>query len=99
MWRGASLAEMVARCGLEERTLLRRFRKATGQTPLDYCRQIRIARAREALESSAAALGASVVYKPVADQESAGVHDTLRLATAYRDVMESAARAQARRRA
>lgn len=57
------------------------------------------ARAREALESSAAALGASVVYKPVADQESAGVHDTLRLATAYRDVMESAARAQARRRA
>ena len=36
---------------------------------------------------------------PVADQESAGVHDTLRLATAYRDVMESAARAQARRRA
>lgn len=50
--RGAGLAEMVARCGLEERTLLRRFRKATGQTPLDYCRQIRIARAREALELS-----------------------------------------------
>lgn len=53
--------------------------------------------AREGLEESAAALGAEVVYKQVADPDTPGVHDTLRLATAYRDVMERA-RAHRRRR-
>lgn len=49
-------------------------------------------RALHALETSAAALGAEVVYKHVADPDTAGVHDTLRLATAYRDVMERSSR-------
>lgn len=46
----------------------------------------------QALEDAAAALGAQVVFKEVADTDAPGVHDTLRLATAYRDVMERHAR-------
>jgi len=37
---------------LEERTFLRRFQKATGLRPTEYAQQIRIAKAREALELS-----------------------------------------------
>ncbi len=44
-----ALAEMA---GMEERTFLRRFRKATGFRPTEYAQQIRIAKAREALERS-----------------------------------------------
>lgn len=43
---------LAKRAGLEERTFLRRFRKATGLRPTEYAQQIRIARAREALELS-----------------------------------------------
>ena len=45
----AVLAEIAA---LEPRTFLRRFRKATGLKPTEYAQQIRIAKAREALEYS-----------------------------------------------
>ncbi len=45
----ATLAEIA---GLEPRTFLRRFRKATGINPTEYAQQIRIAKAREALEFS-----------------------------------------------
>jgi len=48
--RGVSLAAMAAAAGLERRTLLRRFASATGMTPIEYCRAVRIARARELLE-------------------------------------------------
>jgi transcriptional regulator GlxA family with amidase domain len=41
---------LAARAGLEERTFLRRFKKATGLRPTEYVQQIRIAKAREALE-------------------------------------------------
>jgi transcriptional regulator GlxA family with amidase domain len=44
--RGASLASMAAAAGLERRTFLRRFVRATGMTPIEYCRAARIARAR-----------------------------------------------------
>ena len=47
-----TLAELAARAGLEKRTLQRRFVAATGMTPAEYCRQVRIARARELLEAS-----------------------------------------------
>jgi transcriptional regulator GlxA family with amidase domain len=50
--RDASLAHMAAEARLEKRTFLRRFAKATGLTPADYCRQVRVARARELLEHS-----------------------------------------------
>lgn len=41
---------MAARAGLEERTFLRRFQKATGLRPTEYCQQLRVGRAREMLE-------------------------------------------------
>ncbi len=41
---------LAARAGLEERTFLRRFKKATGLRPTEYIQQVRIAKAREALE-------------------------------------------------
>ena len=43
---------LAARAGLEERTFQRRFRKATGLRPSEYAQQIRIMRARAALEES-----------------------------------------------
>jgi len=45
-----SLASMAAAAGLERRTFLRRFANATRMTPIEYCRAVRIARARELLE-------------------------------------------------
>ncbi|ODN72251.1 GlxA family transcriptional regulator [Methylobrevis pamukkalensis] len=45
-----AIALLAGRAGMEERTFLRRFRKATGLRPTDYAQQIRMARAREALE-------------------------------------------------
>ena len=45
-----SLTSMAAAAGLERRTFLRRFARATGMTPIEYCRAVRIARARELLE-------------------------------------------------
>lgn len=49
--QGISLASLAAVARLERRTFLRRFRNATGMTPIEYCRAIRIARAREVLEA------------------------------------------------
>src|SRR6478735_7001520 len=48
--RGVSLAAMATAAGQERRTLLRRFASATGMTPIEYCRRVRTARARELLE-------------------------------------------------
>ncbi len=45
-----SLAAMAGLCGLETRTLLRRFRRATGLKPLEYCQHLRVGKAREMLE-------------------------------------------------
>ncbi|TCR70191.1 AraC family transcriptional regulator with amidase-like domain [Bosea sp. BK604] len=47
-----TVPELAKRAGLEERTFLRRFRKATGLRSTEYAQQIRIAKAREALELS-----------------------------------------------
>ncbi|MAM76455.1 GlxA family transcriptional regulator [uncultured Tistrella sp.] len=51
--REVRLPDLAARAGLEERTFLRRFRKATGLRPVEYCQHLRITRARERLERSA----------------------------------------------
>jgi transcriptional regulator GlxA family with amidase domain len=67
--RGVSLAAMAAAAGLERRTLLRRFARATGMTPINYCRAVRIARARELLEggdTSQKQIAQSLGYKDVA---------------------------------
>jgi transcriptional regulator GlxA family with amidase domain len=48
--REVSVAALAQRAGLEERTLLRRFKQATGLRPTEYAQQVRIAKARGALE-------------------------------------------------
>lgn len=50
--RDHAVPALAAQAGLEPRTFLRRFRRATGLRPTDYAQQIRIARARDALELS-----------------------------------------------
>ncbi len=45
-----ALATLAAQARLEERTLLRRFRKATGMTTTDYCQRLRVGKARELLQ-------------------------------------------------
>jgi transcriptional regulator GlxA family with amidase domain len=50
--RRVSLTSMAAKAKLEKRTFLRRFTNATGLTPLEYCRRVRVGRARELLEFS-----------------------------------------------
>lgn len=45
-----SIPDLAARAGLEERTFLRRFQKATGLNPKAYAQRLRIAKARGALE-------------------------------------------------
>ncbi len=44
--------EMVSRSGSSRRTLERRFRKATGHTPISYVQNLRIAAARRRLEQT-----------------------------------------------
>lgn len=48
--RDHSVPALAAQAGLEARTFLRRFKKATGLRPTEYAQQVRIAKAREALE-------------------------------------------------
>lgn len=45
-----SMAELHALAGMTERTFLRRFKAATGYRPNEYLQQVRVAKAREALE-------------------------------------------------
>jgi transcriptional regulator GlxA family with amidase domain len=44
------ISEMAAIVGLEWRTFLRRFQKATGLKPTEYCQRLRVGKAREMLE-------------------------------------------------
>lgn len=48
----APVAAMAERSGLRERSLLRRFRKATGQSPVDYVQTLRIEEAKQMLETT-----------------------------------------------
>jgi transcriptional regulator GlxA family with amidase domain len=60
-----SVAELAARAGLTSRTFLRRFSRATGLRPTEYLQQIRIMKARDALELTnqpVDAIGWSVGY-------------------------------------
>ncbi|WP_312980843.1 GlxA family transcriptional regulator [Atlantibacter sp.] len=47
-----TLSALAAHSGLEERTFLRRFQKATGMTPTAYCQHLRVGRAQELLQFS-----------------------------------------------
>jgi transcriptional regulator GlxA family with amidase domain len=46
------VAAMVAQSGLTERSFLRRFRRATGQSPLEYVQTLRIEEAKQLLETT-----------------------------------------------
>jgi transcriptional regulator GlxA family with amidase domain len=50
--QGYTLAELTDIAGLEQRTFLRRFTKATGLKPTEYAQEVRIAKAREQLEAT-----------------------------------------------
>jgi transcriptional regulator GlxA family with amidase domain len=80
--RGVSLAAMATAAGLERRTLLRRFASATGVTPIEYCRAVRIARARELLE------GGDTSQKQIA--QSLGYKDVASFARVFRKAVGSA---------
>lgn len=46
------IPEQAARAGLTERTFLRRFVRATGMRPTEYLQQVRVMKARDALETT-----------------------------------------------
>lgn len=50
------VATMVAQSGLPERSFLRRFRRATGQSPLEYIQTMRVEEAKQLLETSGMSL-------------------------------------------
>jgi transcriptional regulator GlxA family with amidase domain len=80
--RGVSLAAMATAAGLERRTLERRFASATGMTPIEYCRSVRIARARALLE------GGDTSQKQIA--ESLGYKDVASFARVFRKAVGEA---------
>jgi transcriptional regulator GlxA family with amidase domain len=80
--RGVTLATMAAAAGLERRTFLRRFANATGMTPIEYCRAVRIARSRELLECG------NTPQKEIA--LSLGYQDVASFARVFRKVTGSA---------
>jgi transcriptional regulator GlxA family with amidase domain len=63
---------MAARSGLTERSFLRRFRKATGQTPSDYVQTLRVEHAKPILETPDTPHEALAVHDPLPppDQQS-----------------------------
>ena len=86
--QGVSLKSMAAAAGLEPRTLVRRFANATSMTPMEYCRAVRIARARELLE------GGNTPQKVIA--QSLGYSDVASFARVFRKATGSAPGAEAR---
>jgi transcriptional regulator GlxA family with amidase domain len=60
------VAALVDRSGLPDRTFKRRFKSATGYTPIDYIQTLRTEEAKQLLESTATpvdAIGAAVGYE------------------------------------
>lgn len=49
--RGVGLDDICMQAGLEPRTLQRRFLKATGMRPIEYCQRLRIAKAQLLLQA------------------------------------------------
>jgi transcriptional regulator GlxA family with amidase domain len=55
-----SIVALAARAGLEERTFLRRLRKATGITAVDYGQRLRVGKARDFLQFGSLSIEASL---------------------------------------
>jgi transcriptional regulator GlxA family with amidase domain len=67
---GVSVHDMAALAGLELRTFLRRFHKATGHRPTEYCQRLRVESARAMLESTNAQIGSIAADVGYADPAS-----------------------------
>lgn len=50
--KNVTMSTLASLSGLEERTFLRRFQKATGMTSTEYCQHLRVGRAQELLQFS-----------------------------------------------
>lgn len=64
-----SVAEIARRLAMSDRTLLRRFKDATGNTPLEYLQRVRVETAKRTLEAgteSVKAIAARVGYTDIA---------------------------------
>jgi len=58
---------MAKRAGLNERTFLRRFKKATGEAPLEYLQKMRIEKAKQLLVGAVISTGCRVVADGVSE--------------------------------
>ncbi len=64
------IADLAKKAGLGERTLMRRFKKATGDSPLEYLQRLRIETARKLLETSIESVEEITVRAGYADVSS-----------------------------
>jgi len=55
--REVTISALAMSVGMEERTFLRRFKAATGLTPIEYCQHVRVGKARELLEFTKRPIG------------------------------------------
>ncbi len=65
-----SIALLAGEGGLGERTFARRFKKATGDTPLEYLQSLRIAKARSLLETTSKPVEAILATTGYTDMSS-----------------------------
>lgn len=70
LWKSATLDDLMKLARMSKRTFLRRFVRATGMTPLEYCQRIRIERSRELLERTAASIEQIAYQSGYEDQNS-----------------------------
>ncbi len=68
--RGITLDQMAARARTSKRTLLRRFNRATGMNPTDYCQRLRVSHSRSLLERSDISIDEIAVQCGYEDQNS-----------------------------
>ncbi|HSK40040.1 MAG TPA: helix-turn-helix domain-containing protein, partial [Arenibaculum sp.] len=69
-----TLSEIAQRVGMTERTLLRHFKASTGQTPMDWLVQRRVARARSLIESSDLSIGEIAIETGFGSAEALRYH-------------------------
>ena len=68
--RRTTIADLAGKARLGERTFMRRFKKATGDSPLEYLQRLRIEAARKLLETTTASVEEITVRAGYADISS-----------------------------